>query len=352
MSLTFITMTGCDEGMQMTKPIMPEITDPGEKDPMNTGEIKQPESGDTGQKDNGSEPGEQEPGGPEPTLVIEAVNSKEDGSVTVSGTSTNLAAEETITITLGDTVTVTTTTNKTGAWSATVPAKKTARLSPGTIAVKATAKKAAAESSFEIAPPSEPTLTIDNVVPADDGSVTVSGDSANLPAEEVVTITLGDTVTVTATTDSEGTWTATVPATEAADLAAGTTTVTATAKKATADSSFEYTPPQPEPEEDMSLSAEEVDRIQREIIAEVIDSDDKYFEIKTNRIIEKYGALFDMGTDVGRDAFKRFAEYEEKVRTLYTYSPSVPFPPRKKGLNCWTNGLKRHMAYLPNTPIG
>ena len=319
--LAFLSV-GCDEGMQMTKPIMD--MDPAEK-PTTNGETKQPDSG----KQN---PGGQDPEKPEtPTLTIDTMTRADDGSVTISGTSANLPAETKVTIVLGDdAITMKAAVDKDGTWSVIVPTKKLMQLTVGTITVKAITGKAEAASSFEHAPPPEPTITIETINNEEDGSVTVSGTSTELTAGETVTITIGDALTITATTDNEGAWSATVPAIETTGLAAGTTAVTAAAKKATADNSFEYTPPQPEQPENGTLIPAETERIQYEIITEVIGDDDKHFEFKSNYIIEKYGSLFNMGTEVGRDAFKRFAEYEEKAWVLYTYSPSVPFPPKEE----------------------
>ncbi len=253
---TFLAVIGCDEGMNMVSPVM---TEPGEEQ-MNTpegptttnGEMKQPpDEGPSEQKDpTPEEPEEPEkletpaPEEPKPTVSINTVVQADDKSVTVSGTSTDVPEGTKVTIVLGDSaITVKTTIDKDGTWATTVPAGKTARLAPGTIAVTATAKKVTAESSFEIAPP---TLTIDAAVPADDGSVTVSGTSTDFPEGTTVTIVLGEgAVTVKTTTDKTGAWIATVPATKAASLTAGTTAVTASASTATDTSSFEYTLPEP-----------------------------------------------------------------------------------------------------------
>ena len=134
-----LIVTGCDEGMNMAGPV---ITNPGEdpSDPTTNGEIKQPD-----------------PVKPKPTLEINTVVQVNDGSVTVSGTSTNVSEGTEVTVVLGDNaITVKTTTNKNGAWSVIVPAKKAVQLSPGTVAVTATAEKATDESSFEYTLPVEP----------------------------------------------------------------------------------------------------------------------------------------------------------------------------------------------------
>ncbi len=126
------------------------ITDPGGKNTGNTGEMKEPGEDD----DPGS--GESNPGETKtPTITIGTVTQADDGSVTVSGTSTELAAGETVTITLGGTVTVTATTDNTGAWTVTVPATETATLATGTTAVTAAAGTATGTSSFEHTAPEE-----------------------------------------------------------------------------------------------------------------------------------------------------------------------------------------------------
>ncbi|MDE0636071.1 MAG: hypothetical protein OXI43_09530 [Candidatus Poribacteria bacterium] len=297
--LAFLAITGCDEGMQMTKPIMD--MDPAEK-PTTNGETKQPD------------PGGQDPKKPEtPTLIIYTVVPADDGSITISGTSTNLPKGTTATITLADTITVTATTDKSGAWSATVPATKAAQIT-GVVAVTAVAGKATDKSSFDLTPPPEPTVTIESITTKDDGSITVSGTSTELPAGETVTITLGDTVTITATTNSKGAWSVTVPATEAAGLAAGSVAVRATAKGIAEDeSSFEHTPQQ-QPGHGI-VPATEAERIQRDIITDVA-GEGFFSESGYNNIIAKYGSLFDIGTDIGRATFRRFVEYEYKTGLL------------------------------------
>ena len=203
--VTSLIVTGCDEGMNMVGPVVdnptPDPSDPGEQNPKT------------------------------PTLTINTILPADDGSITVSGTSANLSAGETVTITLGDTTTATATTDATGAWSVIVPAAKAASLTAGTTTVKAASGKAADTSSFEHTPP-ELTVTIDTVMQADDGSVTVSGTSTALPEGEEVTIVLGDeAVTVKTTVDKNGIWSVTVLAAEAAGLATGNVAVRAARKE-------------------------------------------------------------------------------------------------------------------------
>ena len=93
-------------------------------------------------------------------------------------------------------------------------------------------------------PEPEPTVAIGSAVQADDGSITVSGTSTDVPEGTTVTVTLGDTVTATATTDSAGAWTVTVSAADAEVLTTGTVTVTAAAKAATDSGSLAITEPE------------------------------------------------------------------------------------------------------------
>lgn len=138
MTVLFIA-TGCDEGVNMAGQVMMEPPE----DPMINGEMKQP--------DEGSEPDSEKP--ETPTLLITDVMPADDGSVTISGTSTELPQGETVTITVVDTVTVTTTTDGTGAWSVTIPASETTELTEGTVVVEAVVDTATDESSFEYDPP-------------------------------------------------------------------------------------------------------------------------------------------------------------------------------------------------------
>ena len=172
----------------------------------------------------------------------------------------------------------------------------------------------------------EPTVAIATAVQMDDGSIIVSGTSTDVPEGTAVTVTLGDVVTATATTDVNGNWTVTVPATEAETLNAGTVAVTATAKEATADSSFEYTVQTtygiPTPTEE--------DRIKVEIFASVVDPEEEVvFVLIYEGIDEDYGTLFDLETEVGRETFKRFVEYDYK-QILLARNPPTSFDEKLK----------------------
>ena len=155
--LTILAITGCDEGMNMAGPV---VMGPGEEPDENPNENKapgseqpKPETPETLAPEPKPDP--QTPAPPEPTITIGTVAQADDGSVTVSGTSTDLSAGETVTITLGDTVTVTATTDNTGAWSVTVPATEAATLAAGATAVRAAAGTATGTNSFEHTVPEE-----------------------------------------------------------------------------------------------------------------------------------------------------------------------------------------------------
>ena len=169
-----------------------------------------------------------------------------------------------------------------------------------------------------------PTITIGTVTQADDGSVTVSGTSTELAAGETVTITLGDTVTVTATTDKTGAWSVTVLAADAAQLGTGTVMVTATAKNIAEDErSFEHTAPEPEEEPTGHgiVLHTEADRIKLEVIIDVWGHDDtergrELLKVRYDILTTQYGSLFNVETEIGKETFRRFVEYEYKKLAL------------------------------------
>ena len=69
--ISVFVITGCDEGMNMTNGVITEPTEP------------------------------------EPTVAIAAAAQQDDGSITVSGTSTDVPKGTTVTVTLGENVTTT-----------------------------------------------------------------------------------------------------------------------------------------------------------------------------------------------------------------------------------------------------
>ena len=231
---------GCDEGKNMIGDVVGPIDKPTDKpdDLTMNGEVKQPDPGDS--KDT------KDP--KEPTITVGSAMQQDDGSITVSGTSTDMSAKTVVTVTVGD-ITKTTKTDESGNWAVTIPAKKAERLAAGEVTVSVTAVGATGTGSLVIAEPEpEPTIAIDAVVQEDDGSVMVNGATTDVPEDTVVTVTLGDVITVETTTDEMGGWSVIVPAEEAMMLPAGLVAVTAVTAGVTDDVSFDYVPPQePEP---------------------------------------------------------------------------------------------------------
>ena len=117
----------------------------------------------------------------------------------------------------------------------------------------------------------DPVLTINTATSEGDGSVMVSGTSANLPAETTVTITLDGTVTAATAIDEQGTWLTTVPAKKVAQLTAGTVTVTATAVGAEVTSSFEYAPPELEHEVPEPVPPDPIEPHENDFVGQVVE---------------------------------------------------------------------------------
>ena len=168
-------------------------------------------------------------------------------------------------------------------------------------------------------PTPEPMVAIATAAQQDDGSITVSGTTTDVPEGTTVTVTLGDTITTTTTTDSAGAWMVTVPAADVEVLTTGMVTVTATAADATATGSVEYTVQTtygiPTPTEE--------DRVKVEIFAEVVDPEEEVvFVLIYEGIDEDYGTLFDLETEVGQKTFKRFVEYDYKQILLERNPPA------------------------------
>ncbi len=76
---------------------------------------------------------------PQPMVTISSATQNEDGSVTVSGVSTDLSEGTPVTVTLGSGITVTTTVDATGAWTVTVPVTRARKLGAGISSVTASA---------------------------------------------------------------------------------------------------------------------------------------------------------------------------------------------------------------------
>ena len=181
-------VTGCDEGMSITKPI---ITNPS--DPTTNGEIKQPDQVE-----------------PKPTLAINTVVQAYDGSVVASGTSTNVSEGTKVTVVLGDNaVTAKTAVDKDGAWLVIVSAQKTMQLSPGTVAVTVTTKKVTAKSSFEYTP-TEPVEPHENdfvgqvLMPSADGQIKSSRINTRAVSGVTLTVVSGERAGEWSITDKKG----------------------------------------------------------------------------------------------------------------------------------------------------
>ena len=136
-----------------------EVTDP----PTN-GEVKQPPEGTVDPTPEPVDPEPEPEPAPEPTLVIDSAVQEDDGSVIVSGTSTELPKGTTVTVTLGDLITIETATDKKGRWSVTVPTAEAEVLPAGTVTVAATAATASDTDSLVVAEP-EPGYVILNLPP-------------------------------------------------------------------------------------------------------------------------------------------------------------------------------------------
>lgn len=147
MSIPFLAVTGCDEAGMM-KPVVPVDggTEPVEPEP----EPTEPEP---------TEPTEPEPT-PEPTVAIAAAVQEDDGSVRVSGTSTDVPEGTTVTVTLGADVTAMAATNAKGKWTVTVPAADVEALPAGTVTVTAVADEATDTDSLVITEPEVPPPTV------------------------------------------------------------------------------------------------------------------------------------------------------------------------------------------------
>nr|WP_313853336.1 Ig-like domain-containing protein [Winslowiella toletana] len=166
--------------------------------------------------------------------VLNAVEKGQD--LTVSGTSSGLAENTTVTVTLnGKNYEASTTAN--GSWTLTVPATDVANLvDGGSYSLSASAQSSAGNSaaatdsiSVDTTAPviSIATLAGDNVLNAAEQQqpLTING-STSAEAGQTVRVTLGEK-TYETTVSSDGTWTLNVPASDLAELDEGALTVTA-----------------------------------------------------------------------------------------------------------------------------
>ncbi len=172
------------------------------------------------------------------------VNASEAGTpLVVSGSTVNVEAGQTVTVTLNG-IGYPTTVQPDGSWSVSIPANALAAVQDGVQPILVTVSDAAGNVddatqnvTFIAQPASQPTITIDSV--ADDNvindaesgnAVPVTGTSTGLAQGAVVTITLipGGGI-YTGTVGADGTWSVLVPANVVSGLTDQTYTVTATA---------------------------------------------------------------------------------------------------------------------------
>ncbi|ADO10259.1 Putative AT-2 family transporter precursor [Pantoea vagans C9-1] len=192
----------------------------------------------------------------EPTVTIgqfagdDILSNDEKGTAqTLSGTTTNIEAGQTVTVTLGG-QTYLGTVDGSGNWSVIIPAAALGNLPAGSNAIGVTVSNAAGLTTSETrdisvdAPTTEPgvpALTLndfagDNDLSNDEKAVDqlVSGTTSNVEAGQLVTVTLGGQ-TYSASVQADGSWSVTVPSAALNALAAGTTTLTVSVSNAAGD---------------------------------------------------------------------------------------------------------------------
>ncbi|HAI1526804.1 TPA: Ig-like domain-containing protein [Escherichia coli] len=170
----------------------------------------------------------------------DVINAAEKGAnLTLSGTTTNVEAGQTVTVTFGG-KNYTASVASDGSWTATVPAADLAALPEGSASAQASVSNingnsASAVHSYSV-DSSAPTIIIntvasDNIVNASeaDAGVTVSG-STTAEAGQIVTVTLNSPTVQTyqATVQADGSWSINIPAADLAALTDGSHTLTAT----------------------------------------------------------------------------------------------------------------------------
>ncbi|WP_161983445.1 Ig-like domain-containing protein [Escherichia albertii] len=170
----------------------------------------------------------------------DVINAVEKGAdLTLSGTTTNVEAGQTVTVTFGG-KNYTATVASDGSWTATVPAADLALLTDGSASAQASVSNINGNSASAVhnysVDSSAPTIIIntvasDNIVNASeaDAGVTVSG-TTTAEAGQIVTITLNSPTVQTyqATVQADGSWSVNIPAADLAALADGSHTLTAT----------------------------------------------------------------------------------------------------------------------------
>ncbi len=170
----------------------------------------------------------------------DVINGAEKGAdLTLSGTTTNVEAGQTVTVTFGG-KNYTASVASDGSWSATVPAADLALLTDGSASAQASVSNINGNSASAVhnysVDSSAPTIIIntvasDNIVNASeaDAGVTVSG-STTAEAGQIVTVTLNSPTVQTyqATVQADGSWSINIPAADLEALTDGSHTLTAT----------------------------------------------------------------------------------------------------------------------------
>ncbi|EII4853565.1 Ig-like domain-containing protein [Escherichia coli] len=169
----------------------------------------------------------------------DVINGAEKGAdLTLSGTTTNVEAGQTVTVTFGG-KNYTASVASDGSWSATVPAADLALLTDGSASAQASVSNINGNSASAVhnysVDSSAPTIIIntvasDNIVNASeaDAGVTVSG-STTAEAGQIVTVTLNSPTVQTyqATVQADGSWSINIPAADLEALTDGSHTLTA-----------------------------------------------------------------------------------------------------------------------------
>jgi len=192
----------------------------------------------------------------EPTVTInefagdDILSNDEKGTAqTLSGTTTNVEAGQTVTITFGG-QTYAGIVDGSGNWSVTVPAGALGNLPAGSNVISVTVSNVDGVSAGEtrdisveapVTEPGVPALTLNEFAGDNDLSNAekasdqpVSGTVTNVEAGQIVTVTLGGQ-TYSASVQGDGSWSVTVPSAALNALAAGTTTLTASVSNAAGD---------------------------------------------------------------------------------------------------------------------
>ncbi|KGD76145.1 Ig-like domain-containing protein [Pantoea vagans] len=170
-------------------------------------------------------------------------NNEKTTPQTVSGSTSNVEAGQTVTVTLGG-QTYNGTVGADGSWSVAIPAAALAGLAAGTTTIGVSVTNAAGTAATGSLPitvaaadpgtPATPAISLnpfagDNLLDNSEKTTpqTLSGSTGNVEAGQLVTVTLGGQ-SYSGSVASDGSWSITVPADALSALASGTTTVTAT----------------------------------------------------------------------------------------------------------------------------